>query len=254
MIGTSITASVPFTPAWLESATNPPRFHLRAGSVIERGALEAELAGEHRAARVLGYELLIAIRSGVAVLLAGDPELDRVQGLIETEAEMNGVTDGMLAEDRLLLAETRKILSEHWPEYRELLARQSRRNQIAPILALQRFCVGWDNVSDAQDQPIEYARDRDGVSNAAMSRLQPLELLVAGNRAYAMLYGGDQAGNSQRPSSSGNGPQTSNSGASSKAAGRSANKRGRKTRASRSPRGSGRSSTSTSPVGATPRP
>jgi len=254
MIGTSITISVPFTPAWLESAANPPRFHLRAGSVIERGALEAELAGEHRAARVMGYELLMAIRSGVATLLAGDPELDRVQGLIEAEAEVNGETDSFPAEDRRLLAETRKVLSEHWPEYRELLARQSRRNQIAPILALQRFCVGWDNVSDANDLPIEFARDRDGVSNAALSRLQPLELLVAGNRAYAMLYGADQAGNSQRPSSSGNGQQTSNSDATSKVAGKSASKSGRKTRASRSPRGSGRSSTSTSPAGATPRP
>ncbi|WP_010218848.1 hypothetical protein [Sphingomonas sp. PAMC 26621] len=240
MIVTSTTETVPFTPAWLEGKPNAPVFNLRAASVIERGQMEAELAGPHRAGRILGYELMIAIRSGIATLLADDPELDRVQGLIEAEAANE--TDDFTEEDKRVLVEMRAVLAEHWPEYRDLVAQLERRNQIAPIVALRRFCTGWDNVVTDAGDPVPYARGRDGqITEESLAKLQPLELLVAGNRAYSLQYGADQAGNSPRPSQSDDGPTTSRSDAPSTADGKSASGAGKRTRGSRSLRKSGQS-------------
>jgi hypothetical protein len=241
MISTDIANSVPFTPPWLEGKPNAPVFYLRGGSVIERGLMEAELAGTHRAGPILGYELLEAIRSGVATLLATDPDLDRVLGLVEAEA--SGETEGFDDDDRQLLVEIRKTLAEHWPEYRDLLAQSQRRNQIAPIVALQRFCTGWENVVDDKRKPIAFERERRSglVADVALARVPALEMLFTGNRAYSMQYCADQEGNLPRPSSSDDGLQTSRSDDTSTVGGKSETAPGKKTRASRSRRGSGRS-------------
>ena len=252
MILTSTTQTIPFTPPWLDGQPGAPVFHLRAGSVIERGQMEAELAGPYRAGRVLGYELRLAIRSGVETLLAGDAELDRLLGLIEAEAD--GETADFTDDDKRLLSETRAVLAEHWPDYRDLVAQLERRNQIAPIVALRRFCVGWDRAKRDDGVSAVFDRGRDGlVTEAALGGLAHLEMLMAGNRAYSLQYAHGQEGNSQRPSSSDDGQQTSSSDDTSRADGESATPPGKKTLGSRSRRGSGRSSTSGSPRGATPR-
>lgn len=240
MILTSTTQTVPYTPPWLEGEPGAPVFHLRAGSVIERGQMEAELAGPHRAGRVLGYELRLAIRTGVETLLAGDTELDRVLGLVAAEAE--GEADAFTDGDKRLLADMRAVLAEHWPDYRELVAQLERRNQIAPIVALRRFCTGWEGCSGDSGVEAVFARGRDGlVTEAALGGLSHLEMLMAGNRAYSLQYASGQEGNSQRPSSSDVGPQTSSSDEASTADGGSATKPGKKTPGSRSRHGFGRS-------------
>lgn len=216
MISTSTTETIPFTPKWLEGEDAAPVFHLRAGGVIERGQLEAELAGPYRAAKVWGYELSAAIRSGVCALLHDDPELDRLLGLIEAEAAIANAEKGddvepLSEDDQRTLAEVRAVLAESWPEYRELVAQLERRREIAPILAFRRFCTGWDNVKTA------YARGRDGqVTEAAMRGVAHLEMLSVGNRAYSLLYPDvSTEKNSSRPESSENGQTTSGSDATS---------------------------------------
>jgi hypothetical protein len=196
---------------------------------------------------VLGFELRQAQRAGVQVLLADDPELDRVLSVIAeaSEAELEGRQ--LAADDAQLLKDVAAVLVDHWAEYRDLVARAERRREIAPIVALRRFCTGWENVTDDQQNAVEFAKGPDGfVAEKAMARLSQFELLIAGNRAYSLQYAGAESGNSPRPGSSAKDPTTSPSGSASKAAGKSVKPAGRKTRASRSPRGSGRSSTSTS--------
>jgi len=230
MILTSTTASVPFTPSWLcvdgEPKPGAPVYHLRAGGVVERGQLEAELSGQLRAGRVYGFELRGAIRSGVVALLAEDPEFERVLGLIDAEAEAEAGGAQLGEDDARLFAEIRNVLAECWPEYRDLVAQLERRRELAPIAAFRRFCTGWNNVA----APFAIGRDR-CVTEAALRGVDPLEMLSAGNRAYSLLYADDQAGNSERPGSSAKDPQTSPSADTSTADGSSRARSGRKTRA-----------------------
>ena len=209
MISTSTTARVPFTPSWLEGLPEAPVFQLRAGSVVERGLMEAELAGEHRAGKVYDFELRREMRAGVAALLADDPELDTVLGAIEAEGELVG--EAKLPDDQeRLLREVRDVLRQHWPDYRDLVAQLERRRQIAPIVALKRFCMGWERAIGDKGEPAPFARGRDGlVTDAALAGLSGLELLAAGNRAYLLQFGTGQAGNSPRPGSSAKDPTTS---------------------------------------------
>lgn len=217
MISTSTTATVPFSPIWhcdesREPKPGAPVFHLRAGGVIERGQLEAELSGRYRAGRVYDFELRNAVREGVVALLADDPELDRVLGLIEAEAEAEreavetgAKPAGLDKEDAQLFAQIRAILAEAWPPYADLVAQRERRNELAPLLAFRRFCTGWDNIK------ADCTRGRDGLlTEAALRGPDPLDLVAAGNRAYALLYvDAETAGNSARPGSSAKDPTTS---------------------------------------------
>lgn len=218
MILTSTAEAVRFTPPWLEKADQPPVYLFRAGSVRERGQLEAELAGPHRAGRVWGIELNSAIREGVLKLLANDPALDQVLGLIDEDDPAK-----LSEEGRQLIAEVRNVLAEHWQPYRDLVAQLARRQELVPIEAMRRFLVGFEHV-DAT-----YARGVDGlVSEATLAAIDPLEMLAAGNFAYSLLYGGGQERNFPQPSASESDQKTSSS-AKPRAAGSSARKSGRKT-------------------------
>ena len=252
MILTSKGATTPYTPPWMcDDAGNAkpgaPILHLRAGDVIERGQMEAELSGPHRSAQVWGFELRQAVRGGVIALLADDPDLDRLLGLIDAEGE--GETETLSADDRALLASVRKVLAECWPGYRDLVAQLERRRAIAPIVALKRYCVGMEI------EGVTFELGRDGqVSDATMSQLEPFLISVAGNRAYELQQPRGLEGNSPRPSPSDASPKPSGSASRLKAGGKSPARVGRKTRVSRSPRGSGPSSTSGSTAGASPLP
>ncbi|UAK24347.1 hypothetical protein [Sphingomonas nostoxanthinifaciens] len=238
MISTSTREPVPFTPAWREGRPDAPRFFLRAGSVIERGHMEAELAGEHRAGKVYPWEVQDAVKNGILTLLAEDPELDHLLQLVEEEVEGGTIGDG----DKRLLQQTRNILAEHWPEYRNLLAKLERRKEVAPIVALARYCTGWENCLSDRGEPAPFATGKDGlVSPEALMGLASLDMVAAGNQAYLLQYGAGQAGNSARPSQSDDGQTTSGSDLPSAKAGKSATTAGKKTRGSPSRRGSGRS-------------
>lgn len=249
MIATSTSAPDRFTPAWRCLPSGDPEpdatvYLIVAGGVFDRGALEAELAGRHRAGKVWAYELAEAVRGGVEVLLTDDPDQERVFQLLDQEQELEqrtlellkaggdpaGFTKQLAAlaaeipeADRQVLKQVRDVLAEHWQPYRDLLAQQARRREIAPIEALRRFLVGIENGPD-------FARGRDGmVSPATLSAIDPLELMTAGNHAYSLLFGTGEKRPLAQPSPSGDGLATS-SDAASPAAGSSARKSGRRTR------------------------
>jgi hypothetical protein len=231
MILTSTTERVAFTPSWLVGQPAAPIFYLRTGSVIERGQMEAELAGEHRAGRVHFYEVAEVCRSGVEHLLQDDPELGPALELINAEAQ--GEAAGLPEAEKQKLATVKGILAEHWPPYRELMAQASRRAEIAPIVAFRRFCTGID--ADG----VDFVLGRDGlVSEATMAALDPMWLTAAGARAFGLQYGAaGQEKNSEQPSSSDDNQPLSPADGSSKAAGSSETTDGAKTPGSRSPRG-----------------
>lgn len=208
---TSTSETLGYTPPWQLNDDGTKKkgasvFHLRAGSVIERGQMEAELSGPHRAGKIFGYELRQAVRDGVLMLLADDPSLDHLLSVIDAEGE--GETEALTPDDQRLLVETRHVLAEHWPPYRDLVAQLERRREIAPIVALRRFCVG------VEAKNVVFAKGKDGfIADATLARIDPLELAMAGNRAYQLQQpDGGLEGNSPRPSPSDDSPKGSQPG------------------------------------------
>lgn len=227
MILTSTSEPVRFTPPWLEGQPNAPVYLLRAGSVRERGQIEAELAGPLRAGRVWGHEYRAALRDGVVALLAGDPAFDRIMGLLGDDAGERG------DDDRELITQVQRIVAEHWPAFRELNAQAERRRELAPIEALRRFLVGVENVD------VTVTRGLDGfVSEATLAAIDPIEMLVVGNRAYDLLYGGGDLEKNSGPAASSESGQGTSNRATRRAAGKSKARPGRKTRAFASQAGS----------------
>lgn len=238
MILTSTTETVPFTPPWLEGAADAPVFHLRAGSTIERGQMCAQLDGPLQAAKVWSHQLQDAQLKGIDALFADDPEYDRLVALFSAEAEEAAAFSD---DDKQLIEQVTKLLVAHWPDFADLVAQMQRRRELVPIVALTRFCVGWDNVRDVDGELVPFEADRNGhVTDRALRRVQELNLLAAGNRAFNLQFGGGEEKNSERPSASEDGPKTSKAASPRAKAGRSKARGGRKTPASSSPRGSGR--------------
>jgi len=228
----AVTKEVPFTPSWHEGTENAPVYLLRVGTVAERAALEAELAGDYRCGSVYNFDLVAAFIEGVNHLLADNPGREELVTL--AEGERSGET--LAPADKARLITAREIVAEHWPPYAVLAARHERRSAIAPLVTFRRFCIGWQNVEGA------FEKGLDGlVTLAAMADLPDLDIRAAGSHAYALLYAGSQAGNLPAPSKSDDGRKTSISGARSPAVGKSVASATRKTRASRSRRGRGAS-------------
>lgn len=225
---------VPWPVPWIPGQ----KFFFRVGDVIERSNLEAELAGEHRAGRVYNFELEMAFGQGIETLLKDSPD-DAAQLAQLQQAAAAG--DELAIAEAAQLEQARDLLAEHWPPYRALKAKLERRNGLIPILAFRRFCTGWEG----EGLPV-FARGPDGlVTMECMAAVEPLAITAAGSFAYSLLYGGDKESekNSGPPSKSGGDRKTSAS-ATPRGAGKSAGTAGRKTRSSRSPRRSSRSSTS----------
>lgn len=229
MILTSTTETVPYTPEWLQGAVDAPVFHLRAGSTIERGQMCAQLDGPLQAAKVWSHQLQEAQLKGLETLFADDPEYDRLVTLFSAEAdEAKAFTD----DDKQLIEQATRLLVQHWPDFADLVAQMQRRRELVPIVALTRFCAGWDNVRDAEGEMVPFETDRNGhVADRALRRVQELDLLAAGNRAYAMQFGAGEEKNSERPSSSDAGQTTSEEVSPPARAGKSKGRAGAKTRA-----------------------
>lgn len=219
------TGTVPFTPPWLEGAPNAPKFHLRAGSTIERGQMTAELDGPLRAAKVWSHQLQEAQLQGIEKLYADDPEYDRLVAIFSAEAG-----DTLSEEDTALAEAVGALLVQHWPPYADLVAQMQRRRTLVPIVALTRYCTGWENVRDDKGELIPFEADRNGmVADRALRRLQDLDLQLAGTRAFTMQFGGGEEKNSERPSSSEGGRKTSRAASPRAKGGRSRARAGKKT-------------------------
>lgn len=220
LVSTGAAQAVRYTPPWFADQADAPVFLLRAGTVMERELMEAELAGECRAGAVWPWELQEAVIDGLRALAGDDAETlialaeaDRVDG-IESEAE------------KATLAQALDVLGAHWPRYRALVAQMERRRQLFPYIAFRRFCCGWENLS------VQFSRDHQGfVSDEACSQIDTLSLIAAGRQAYTLQFpGGAEEKNFDAPSKSADTPEISNSGATSMKAGKSRGKSTPKTR------------------------
>jgi hypothetical protein len=237
MIALNTTQPVRFVPSWLRKAENPHTYLLRAGSIMEREMLEAELASDHRAAEVMPWDWDDAFHSGVAALLDAD-DAARLSGLYDAEQstwheQQQLIVAGKVEQakaldlpegDRQMLAEVRRILAEHWPQYRALVAQDARRRVAMPLLAFQQFCVGWKGL----DAPFALGPDR-RVAEASAIKVPVFELRSAGIEAYHMLYAAGAEKNSEAPSNSSDAPATSHAGAVSTEDGKSGGTSGSKT-------------------------
>lgn len=219
-----------FVPHWRRDDADPPTYLLRAGSVIERETLEAELAGEHRAGRVWPYELANILCDAFRAI--GGDDVGLLISLVQREqaAALQG-GEKLDDADQATLDGARAIAIQYWPDYAELVAQMQRRELMLPIVAFRRFCTGWENVA------APYQRGLGGfVADASLKGLDPLQMRVAGIEAYNLLYVDPSAEkNSAAPSPSSDSPPTSGSGAASDPDGKSAPTDGPKTPPSPSP-------------------
>jgi len=234
MIPTDTTTGHGYVPSWRKDEEAAPRYFFRAAGVLERAQMEAELSGTFAAGRVFPFELISAFRNGLQALLAEDPGIDTLLELVERESQ----GEKLAADDRQALIQARAVLAQHWPEYRELVAQQERRKEIAPIVVFRRFCIGWDNV-DAT-----WSKGKDGqIPEAVLMKIDPMEMMGAGNFGYGLIYHAADDRTFQQPSQSDADLSTSSSDT-SRADGTSTANDGPAIPALNSPAGSGASSTS----------
>lgn len=227
MIVTTTTETVPYTHPWVQGTPGAPVFHLRAGSTIERGQMTALLDGPLQAAKVWSHQLREAQLKGIDALFAEDPDYDRLVAIFSAEGEE---AEQLSDDDKKLAEAVDPLLVKHWPAYADLVAQMERRRTLVPIVALTRYCAGWENVRDDKGEVIPFEADKNGhVADRALRRLQELDLQLAGSRAFNMQFGGGEEKNFERPSSSEGGQKTSKAASPRAKAGRSKARGGRKT-------------------------
>lgn len=187
--------TIHYTPHWLEAAVGDdkkaraklPSFTLRMGSVLERESLDGELEGTHRAQQVASWLMLEAAINGIRALL--DPaDAEQMEALLRSAhgadgAQMSSVELGQVQE-------AEGILSEHWPEYRHLAEQNAQHDRLAPVLAFQRYCTGWENVKDGNGKPVVYERNARGdIPDHVLRRVPPIMIRAAGFKAFNLQYG-----------------------------------------------------------------
>lgn len=226
MISNSTTQPVRFTPQWLDGQPDAPVYFVRAGSVNDRDALEAELAGPpFNAGSVWPHELREAVDDGARTILSSPDDLARVLSAVASVNNGEGTTA-----DTLLVRELESSLADVWPPYADLLRRQVARQQRLPTLAARRFLRGWEGVAGADGNPLPFETGIDGmVRLETLGQLPPLDLKAVGIFAYNLLYPDAHRPLSVPPSKSAAAPVTSRSGGKPRTAARAGKSAARST-------------------------
>ena len=195
---TAAAAAEPYTPSWVEGQT-PPTFYLRAGDVIERELMEAQLASPaYGAAEIWPWERQRILLEGLSAM--GGDDAPFLIALAETAAKAS-LDD---AAEILLLDQATALVAQHFAPYRLLVEQADRRRGILPIVAFCRYCVRWDNL-DA-----DLKRGMDGmIDPASLSAVPPMLIRAAGVEAYNRQYGSAARKNSDAPLKSGADHRTS---------------------------------------------
>lgn len=225
-------------------------FMIRAGDLIERGEVEAELA-EHGAGHVFTFQLNEAFSAGVRALLGEGDASAQLLELVSAETEGQELP----AEERAALDAAREAVRKAWPAYRALLKQDALRSQLSPTISFQRFVTDWQG----EGLP-PFTKGPDGLPPLELiASLDPMTVRVVGMNCYRALFSGGDEGNSARPLQSDKSQAPSQSDKPAKA-GRSPQRSkasrtssGPKTRNSTSRKGSSTRSTSGSAAGATGR-
>jgi hypothetical protein len=220
VIALSTAEPVRFTPPFMAGNADAPVFLIRPGSVVERAQLEAVLsAPPYNAGRVMPWDLADAASDAARALLLGD-DLGQVLDALAAMKASFGLAELPL-EQRQLLIGIDESLTAHWPEYAALRQQESRRDELMPLLACQRFLVGWENVE------APFTRGKDGrVSEDSLRALGAFLPRLIGHECYRLLYAEDQRPLSPPPSKSGPGPVISPAGGVPRLAAKAGSSRG----------------------------
>lgn len=181
------------TPSWLKAGKGEklPVYFLRAGSVLERDEFEAELDGRYHAGEVFSFQLMQIALEGVRALL---PEEDAAPLCELIQSDFGG--NDLDTKDRAQVKGVLDVLRLHWPEYQAASEQEARRSRILPTVAFLRWCDGWENVTDKEGKPVEYARTPLGlIPDDVQRRLDYTHIRSAGLEAWALQYGRAQAKN-----------------------------------------------------------
>ena len=196
---TAASAAEPFTPKWLEGSAGAPVIFIRAGDIIERQLMEAELSGPaYNAGETWPWEKHSALIDGISAFAGEDTA--HLVALAETAAKGELVDPGEVQ----LLQQVTQSIAQHFPAYRALVEREERRRAILPMVAFCRYVVRWDNVDGAPVRGINGFIDP-----ASLTLIDPLLLRVAGMEAYDRQYGLSARKNSDAPLKSGDDQETS---------------------------------------------
>ena len=196
---TAAAAAIRFTPTWMQGQPDAPVFLLRAGDVLERELMQADLAGEYQAGEIWPWDMRDTIVDGIREFGGSGTE----DLLLIAECMYAGETPDKA--QAAIYASTLAVLAKYWPPYRELLAQQHRREVMAPIVAFRRFCIGWENVKATYRRGVDQLVDK-----TVLIDIDPMVLRAAGATAYSLQWGQSAEKNSGSPSTSDEGPKTSN--------------------------------------------
>lgn len=183
----------PATPkkgAKAKEAKPGPRFRIRMGSLIERAEFDAELDGRHSASPVAPFVMLETAVAGVRALLS-EADGAEAEELLRSFHGDSGDPDApeVSAKDRQRVTMIQEILEERWPDYGRLVRRNARYRQLSPLLALQRWVDGWEDVTGTDGKPLEYERDDSGqIPDGVLRRLAPALIFAVGNSAHNFQY------------------------------------------------------------------
>lgn len=225
MLAISTAQPIRWQAEW-DAKTGGAVFYYRAATVTERELFEAEAAG-YRAGRVFPWDLQNQFFAGLSALLPEDAEsIDRLADAHRRSLYGEDLEAAAQAE----LDQVSDALIQHWPGYRLLIEQTARRDAVMPVLAVRRFVVGWENVSDDSGAPVAFARGLDGmVTEESLRNVTPLTLKSLGMEIYSNLYSTGEAKNSAPPSKSGGGQRISKTRRSATKVGKSAKTSGPKT-------------------------
>lgn len=181
---------------------NPPRYVVAVPSVMERAAFRRDLTATgarfHDEAAMLR-----ALRKQVRDAFdEGDPEADRLVGLIDAYEEAPG---GEVPEDlRNEVARLEEVIRSASPEYAAMAAARAHWLEVAPILACRHFLKSRENPGHV------FRRQGGMVTDAELAMIPEGEMFEVGFRILQIMQPTtEQEKNSASPSPSRDGQETS---------------------------------------------
>lgn len=197
---------IPFTPPHLyteddrEAGKTKPVIWIRPMSIRDRANWRATVAS-HGARVIADSEMQAARRELLGDLQMSEAEIDSVLALYELAIAARNEGRLLGRAEQVQLSEIERLLSAS-DHYRMLVQTNAFYLEIAPLLALQQQCIGWNDLPGKDGKPAIFKRVQGQVSDEALQALDPLTLMLAGFRAMGLAtVSEDDAKKSESPSS-----------------------------------------------------
>ncbi len=186
---------IAFTPPhlWNEDSASPkPVIWLRPMTLVDRARWRAALSAV--GSRAVSDAEMAALRGPILEKLETTPEeIAAIQALYELGEAARNEGRALDHEQQVQLMTVERMLVAADAHYRMMAETRNLYVEVAPLLALQQQCIGWQNLphrtlKDAagNPQPLPFRRVDGRVSDEALEGLDPLTLLLAGFRAIGI--------------------------------------------------------------------